>query len=106
MTEDTPEGTPLSTYSEAHRRYYQRHKPLIHARRRKYNNAYKRWYYNKHREEILAQRKAKRDEERIRRLVEREKILQAQNRLQEAEDTKRYLDQLRTGASHIHNPEE
>jgi len=54
------EEQKASTYTESHKKYYERYKALINARRRDYNKQYKKMWYKKNRERILLERALKR----------------------------------------------
>jgi hypothetical protein len=60
ITETRPEGAKPSTYTESHKKYYERYKPLINARRKKYASAYKKMWWKKNRERVLQERALKR----------------------------------------------
>lgn len=51
--------TKGSTYTESHKKYYNRYKALILARNKKYQKAYKQLWYKKNRDRILAARALK-----------------------------------------------
>jgi hypothetical protein len=53
-----------STYTESHKKYYERYKALINARRRDYNKQYKKMWYKKNRDQILLERALKRLEQK------------------------------------------
>lgn len=76
MNELPPELSPTSTYLERHRKYYQRYKKLIQARNKRYKREYNKRWYLQNRDRLLAEAQAKRDNDKLRRLVEREKLLQ------------------------------
>lgn len=58
------EGAKPSTYTESHKRYYERYKPLINARRKKYASAYKKMWWKKNKDRVLLERALKRMEEK------------------------------------------
>lgn len=54
-----------STYTESHRKYYQRYKALILARRRKYAKQYKHLWYQKNKTRILRELAEKRAKKQL-----------------------------------------
>jgi hypothetical protein len=65
MSTDNKLDTPKpSTYTESHKRYYERYKPLINARRKKYASAYKKMWWKKNKDRVLLERALKRMEDK------------------------------------------
>jgi dGTP triphosphohydrolase len=58
--DNTLKASTPSTYTESHRKYYQRYKALINARRKKYMKEYKQQWYKRNRDRIMAAKALKR----------------------------------------------